>query len=293
METNEVRINESLSLLEDFNPSLIDELKKDYPNQAEIFRSGIMLGDDKKTTHEKIIDYISNNKLSDAIVELRNNGYSQEEVAIQNGNLIDVERQYRDGVINYDDFKMHKSRIRKALLDITNNKLVNFNDSAVSEQFNKASKENELRLKIVKSSLEVIISKCNSFIPKLKTRLKRLNNIQLISQMIIAVSGASLLITLSNETNVSITYLIGTLTLICSLLTLYVQSKSVSMNPHSGSLFKIYEDLINLHISAEQKLSELIIYSSLNNGFLDERLPEILISSNELCIEIRKLIGKV
>lgn len=292
METNEVRINESLSLLVDFNPSLIDELKKNYPNQAEIFRSGIMLGDDKKTTHDKIIDYISNDKLSDAIVELRNNGYSQEEVTIQNGNLIDVERQYRDGVINYDDFKMHKSRIRKALLDITNNKLVNFNDSAVSEQVNRASKENELRLKIVKSSLEVIISKCNSFIPKLKTRLKRLNNIQLISQMIIAVSGASLLITLSNEANISISYLIGVLTLICSLLTLYVQSKSVSMNPHSGSLFKIYDDLVNLHINAEQKLSELVIYSSLNE-ISDERLPKILSDSNELCIEIRKLIGKV
>ena len=202
----EIQINESLSLLEDFSPDIIDKLKDEYPNLTDTFRTGIMLGD--------------------------------------------------------DDMKGKKEEI-------------------------------ELRVEIIKSSLEVIISKCDSFIPKLKIRLKRLNNIQLISQIIIAISGASLLTILSSEISKSINYVVGALALIGSLLTIYVQGKSISINPNSSSLFNVYEDLVNLHINAEQKLSDLTIYSSISDGLADKKLPEILSSSNDLCVEIRKLIRKI
>lgn len=221
MKINEVKINESLSLLEDFNPSVINELKKSYPHLSKVFKGGIMLG-----AEEEISKKIANNS--------------------SNGNL-----------------------------------------SSWNETKNQ---EAELRLKIAMSSLEVIVSKCDSFIPNLKKKLKRLNAIQLVSQLVIAISGASLLTILSTEISKSVNYLIGALTLTGSLLTIYIQSKSTSITPNSKSIFKIYEDLVNLHLNAEQKLSELKIYNTLSNGLSNKRLPKLIESSTELCLEVRKLM---
>jgi len=260
MSINKVKINESVSLLFEFNPTLIEELKKEFPNHKSILKRGIILGEEEEKLVAKIRDFIANNEIKDAIEEFKHTGYFRNEIAIQEANLKEIDSKYQNSLIDYDEFNKHTNKVRHALLNIGTkiieeselNGVESDFERRVLKQDDETTKENELRLKVVKSSLELIISKCDTFIPRLKRKLKMLNGVQLISQIVIAISGASLLTLLSTEVDKSINYLIGFLTLIGSLLTIYVQSKSIAINPNSNSVFKIYEDLVNLHIDAEQ-----------------------------------------
>lgn len=216
-----MKINESISLLLDFNPLIIDELKRDYPNHTEILKPGVILGEEEDKLVEKIRDFIAKNEIKDAIEEFKHSGYFKNEIAIQEANLKEIKVQYRNNVVDYDEYNKFVNKIRYALLNI-GTKIIKESDEKGEEseferrilnQNDESIKENELRLKVVKSSLELIISKCESFIPKLKKRLKLLNNVQLISQTIIAISGVSLLTLLSSEEYKYMKYLVGVITL--------------------------------------------------------------------------------
>ena len=248
-----------------------------------------MLGSEEEIS-EKVRIYISEDRLDRAIEILKAGNNGTDELSMQEANLNEIERQNRNSMIDFDTYKRHKSKIRNALLEISR-KINQGNYSKETSTRNlEGNQETELRLKIVMSSLEIIVSRCDIFIPNLKARLKRLNTIQLISQLVIAFSGASLLIKMSTELSMSFNYLIGGLTLIGSLLTIFIQGKSTSINPNSKSLFNIYEDLVNLHLNAEQKLSEFNIHKSLPNGLSNKKLSVLIESSNDLCLEVRKLM---
>lgn len=294
---NDIRINESLSLLKDFNPSLIRKIEQTYPEYKELLKSGIMLGtDDDLATQVKSL--VSKDKLLEAISVIKETGTLSDEITLQEAAYKEVMVNYRDGLIDYEQYQRQMVRIRKALIILANeitNGITDISRSTPNHQTIEESikKETELRLELVISSLRIVTEQCEKVIPQLKQKIKRLNNLQLISQIIIAISGASLLTVLNSETSKIMNLVIGFLTLSGSLLTIYVQYKSYAMDSSSKSLLVVYEEISNLYIDADHNLAELKVYGQLETEASANRLRELISNGNELCLRLRKLLNLV
>ncbi len=143
-----------------------------------------------------------------------------------------------------------------------------------------------------KRGLETALKKCDELLPVLKLKLKRLGNIQLGSQMVIGISGASLLSQLVN-TVPSITIISGLLAIIGSTLTLIVQHRSGTLLNNSQSIFSFYDKLVDNKFEAEQQLMEIDLALSAYKNNSPERLVAVVNKSNQICLEIRKIIEKM
>jgi hypothetical protein len=143
-----------------------------------------------------------------------------------------------------------------------------------------------------KTGLESVLKKCDELLPILKNKLKTLGNIQLGSQILVGISGASLLTQLVN-TIPYITIITGILTLLGSSLTLFVQHRSGTILNNSQSIFGLYDKLIDNKFEAEQQLLEVDLALQVFNVNSPDRLVTVVNKSNQICLEIRKIIEKM
>jgi len=153
-------------------------------------------------------------------------------------------------------------------------------------------KELKVRATICKTGLNLILKKSESLLPKIKSRLKLLNNIQFISQIVVALSGASILVFLQEKHGETIKLVIGSLTLIAGLLTLFVQHKSGTIALGENSLSKVFNDLTDYKLNAEHFLEELTIIEKLNFSSSSEQVSQIIQKSNDISLQMKKIIQK-
>ncbi|WP_298541892.1 hypothetical protein [uncultured Aquimarina sp.] len=153
-------------------------------------------------------------------------------------------------------------------------------------------KELKIRTKVCKTGLNLIIQKSAEFLPKVKSRLKLLNSVQFISQIVIAITGASIMVFLQEKHGESVKIIIGCLTLIAAILTLYVQHKSGTIGLGENSLSKIFNDLTDSKLTAEHYLQELKIIEELNFSSSVEEVSQIIKKSNDISSDMKKIIEK-
>ena len=143
-----------------------------------------------------------------------------------------------------------------------------------------------------KTGLQCVLKKCDEYLPKLKQKLKMLGNVQLGSQILIGASGASLLSQLS-KTIPSLVLATGSLTVIGSMLTLYVQHKSGTAFNSSQSIFSFYDKLVDNKFEAEQQLLEIDLALEAYHENNPDRLVAVVNKSNQICLDIRKIMEKM
>ncbi len=140
--------------------------------------------------------------------------------------------------------------------------------------------------------LETVLKKCEETMPVLKKRLKNLGNIQLGSQMVVALSGASLLSQASNAMP-GLLYITGLLTLSGTLLNLVIQHRSGTILNNNQSIFSLYDKLVDHKLEAEQQLIELDLALKVLDEHRLERLAGIVSAGNTVCLEIKKVLEKI
>jgi hypothetical protein len=153
-------------------------------------------------------------------------------------------------------------------------------------------RELKVRAKVCKTGLNLILEKSEKILPKIKYRLKLLNNIQFISQIVVAISGASILVFLQERHGEMIKIMVGSLTLVSALLTLFVQYKSGTITLGENSLSKIFNNLMDYKINAEHFLEELKIIEELNFSSSTEQVSQIIQKSNDISLQMKIIIQK-
>ena len=150
-------------------------------------------------------------------------------------------------------------------------------------------RELKVRTAVCKTGLNLILKKSEKILPVIKSRLKLLNNVQFISQIVVAISGASILAFLQERQGEIV---IGSLALVASLLTLFVQHKSGTIALGENSLSKIFNDLTDYKLKAEHYLEELSIIEELNFSSSKDQVSQIIQKSNDISLQMKKIIQK-
>ena len=146
--------------------------------------------------------------------------------------------------------------------------------------------ELKIRATVCFSATETIIKKCDEELPKLKTRLKGSQKLQLYGQILTAVSGASVITTLATD-HKPITYIAGGLSLIGALVPLIVDSQQKGLDKNK-QLDDTYSELIRMKLEAERNANELHFF--IDNNFNVKGISEVINRCNQLCSEIAVLL---
>ena len=153
--------------------------------------------------------------------------------------------------------------------------------------------ELRFRVEVSRSGLQSIYTQSEKAFITLKTRLKKLNSIQLLSQVIIIISGATILSTiqqnLGDQYNV-FKFVAPSLVLVGSILTLIAKNKSESFLTGNENLYEITSKLISYKSEAKNLLRELEILTSY---FSSERASIIIEKANKLASEMDITIEKI
>jgi len=155
------------------------------------------------------------------------------------------------------------------------------------------SEEMQDRVTLCKTALKSVLEKCDEYLPALKRKLKALGRVQLVSQVLIIISGASL-VTSANKLIPALTIITGALTLLGSILTLIVQYKSgIILNNTTTGIFSFYDQLVDSRLEAEQQSIELELALKAYDGKDPQRLINSITKVNEICLQVRKLLEKM
>lgn len=146
------------------------------------------------------------------------------------------------------------------------------------------------KLDISEKGLAEIHSKSVDLKSIIKKRLKVRDRLQLISQVIVAFCGASVISTLVKESD-SFRYLVGGLSLAASILTIFTKQQSGQPYGKSG-LIKTLNSLSENHITAKQYLDEISIIKQLPIVKNEKRVISLIGECNRLSKETHLLIDK-
>jgi hypothetical protein len=122
--------------------------------------------------------------------------------------------------------------------------------------------EYKFRLEVCNSGLLSIFKDAEKKVSQLRIKLKNLNNLQLVSQLIVLLSGATILLTLQNNFGENYTwlkYIAPSLVLIASILTIWAKNKSESFLTGNKNLYESTSNLITLKNQANFLLAEITI----------------------------------
>ena len=151
------------------------------------------------------------------------------------------------------------------------------------------NEEIQFRLDLCKEGLESILVLCDQFVPKLRKKLLRLKNTQLISQVLIAISGASIIAMLGKE-NSTFNLIAASLAIIGSLLTIFIQHQSTGIGEKSQNLSNYFTQLVALKTKAERQLLEIKIHKKFNDNADHKELTTLVNESNSLCEDVREIL---
>ncbi len=151
------------------------------------------------------------------------------------------------------------------------------------------NEEIQFRLELCKEGLESILVLCDQFVPKLKKKLLRLKNTQLISQVLIAISGASIIAMLGKE-NSTFNLIAASLAILGSLLTIFIQHQSTGIGEKSQNLSNYFTQLVALKTKAERQLLEIKIHKKFSENADQKELTTLVNESNSLCEDVREIL---
>lgn len=155
---------------------------------------------------------------------------------------------------------------------------------------------NELSVKIevCKVALEETLKQSkDKYFPLLRAKLRKLQKIELWSQIIIVVSSSTVfgLLTQDLEKNgfLYVAYIAAILSLIGALLTIILKQNSGEWSMNNQNIANSYNSLVNFRIQAEEVLRDINVMSQFINTNTDELLVAIK-KCNDVNREIRKII---
>lgn len=150
---------------------------------------------------------------------------------------------------------------------------------------NVETEEFKFRLVVAQKGLGTIFATSEALMVSLKQKLKRLNNIQLISQIVTLISGAAILAMVEKDfaTIGAIKYIAPILILMGSILTLYAKNNAESFIGNNENLYELSNQLIAYNAEAKTLLSEIDIISKY---FSIEKARQVIESANKLAKEM-------
>ena len=153
----------------------------------------------------------------------------------------------------------------------------------------KTEDEIELRLEVLNLGIASINKKCEDILPILRKRIKLLGYLQFISQIVITISGASLIATLEKDGFITVKYISAFLALIGGLITMFVQFKSGTLAEQN--LIKTYLILTNYQLDAESIAQEASILKKFaDNEDEKEQVVRLIKKGNDLCRKFKQAL---
>lgn len=150
--------------------------------------------------------------------------------------------------------------------------------------------ELKLKMELSLSGLKAILQQCKEKIPKIKSRLKNISRLQFVSQLMVLISGATIISILQEGELLWVKYVSSILVLIGSIVNLYTQHISNSAY-NEKSMINIYESLTEHYIEAEQLQKDLEFYNRLESlEDKEDEVVEIINSVNEASLELKKVL---
>ncbi len=182
-----------------------------------------------------------------------------------------------------DQYPEHRKLLRPGKTLGTNQEIDNHNGIV---------DETRVRVDLCRSALQIVLVRCEECLPRLKKRLKSLGIAQLISQIIISITGASLVVK-SAQTSPLVNNIIGGLVIVSSLLAIFIQYRTGTLVDHSQSIFSYYDQLVDTQLTAEQHLNELEVIVRTGNTTDHARIDSEIVAANGICLSIKKILAKV
>ncbi|AEV31033.1 hypothetical protein Oweho_0006 [Owenweeksia hongkongensis DSM 17368] len=153
-------------------------------------------------------------------------------------------------------------------------------------------KELEMRATVCEAGLNLVFEKAGNLLPLLKGRLKKLNGVQFISQILVLLSGTTILAYFKEDHEKIVSMIVGFFTLSAGILSLYVQRKSGTIISESGGITKVYNELTDYQLKAEIYLNELKILREINWSKPNEQVMQIITEANLISSEMNRIIIK-
>lgn len=169
---------------------------------------------------------------------------------------------------------------------------------ALVAKANVTSDEYRFRLNVCKKGLEGALSSASLALPQLVEKLKRLRNLELINQIIIFISGATILSMVRKDLGNSynwVKYIAPSLVLISSVITIIVKNRSVSFFSGNQNLYQLVSSLGILMNTANYLTQDIDIIQEIDSrlGSFDvENAKRLIGQSNTLAKEIMLLLSK-
>ena len=149
------------------------------------------------------------------------------------------------------------------------------------------------RAELCKSGLETILETIPGKIAGLRKRIKSLRNIQLVSQIVIAVSGASIFALLGKEMD-WVNRLAAVLALLGSVLTLIAKQRETGTISGSESLTVMYDKLVESEIKATANHRELnVLKEFVHETGQWDKLSELVNRTNSMSEELQIMLSRL
>lgn len=137
---------------------------------------------------------------------------------------------------------------------------------------------------MTKEALDEAQKNSSNILIGLKSKRKTIGYLQLGSQIIIAICGASFLTELAVGDKI-IANSLGVATLISALLTIFMQQLKISFNGEGG-IEAMIEKFSGYKYEAKEQLNSIFIESLDNTGIFDEQYKDLISRANLLAFKI-------
>lgn len=154
------------------------------------------------------------------------------------------------------------------------------------------NEEYKFRLAVAEKGLRVIFMDSEKLYIKLKPKLKSINNVDLTSQIISLIGGATMLTLIEKDLGAAynwIKYIAPGAIVISSLLSLFAKNRLESTLGGEDNLFKLTNTIIQYNAEAKALLAEIEVSKTF---FAIEKAKGIIESANKLAKEMEVVINK-
>ena len=153
-----------------------------------------------------------------------------------------------------------------------------------------------VRVEVSKVTLEETLKQTKEkYLPHFRNKLRKLQKIELSTQIIIVIGSSAVLGALLNDIEDYFkyaAYIGAVLTLIGALLTIILKKNSSEWTMNNLNIANSFNSLVNHRIKAEEILREITILSQFSNNNNSKELINLVYKCNLTNREIRKIIDK-
>lgn len=149
----------------------------------------------------------------------------------------------------------------------------------------KVNRQLQLRAEATIVGLNASMDVCDQTISTVRQKLKRGSIFQFVSQIMTAISGASILTALQLDAPRAAKYLAAAFALFGSLMALTGRQSGATLDP-SGNLFNQYKELVDCKIEGQQIRAELEPW--IQGGFRGDSRAELIAQTNALLVRVER-----